>query len=69
MIEGYETVETDDMVAGTEPDLITWFKGRAERRCRKLNSANIFPTFRYKVVGWHGKFAVVAMQNVARPIK
>ena len=63
----YETVETDQRVTGSL-DLVTWFRGRAERRAARLNAQRIIPSYRYEVVREGRRWAVVAMQNIARPV-
>jgi hypothetical protein len=67
---GYETVEIDQRVPNVDPDLITRFKWRAERRCRKRNSERTIDSYRFEVCDWlDGRWAVVAMQNQLRPIE
>jgi len=62
--EGYEIVELDTRVPNVDPDLITRFKRRAERRCRKRNKDRLVNTYRFEVCDWlDGRWAVVAMQN------
>lgn len=66
----YRTKELNARVPNTAPDMITRFRWRAERRCTKLNSARLFRpyTYRWEVCDWlDGRWAVVAMQNVAVP--
>jgi len=48
--------------------LVTWFRGRAERRAARLNAQRIIPSYRYEVVREGRRWAVVAMQNIARPV-
>jgi hypothetical protein len=77
----FRTVETDERVPG-EPELVTRFRWRAERRRRRLQSFVRFPFYRWEIVPWHNgdvartmprpsgcRWAVVAMQNVAEPVK
>lgn len=62
-----EVVKTMDRVPNVAPDLLTKFKSRADRRCRKLNKSIRVPFYRYEVVDWlDGRWAVVALQNVAK---
>lgn len=68
LIQGIETIETD-MRVPVPPELVTRFRGRAERRARKRNAQRVFPSYRYEVVREAGRFAVVAMQNIARKKK
>jgi hypothetical protein len=64
---GYVTIELNRRVEGIEPDIFRW-KWRATRRCRKLNATRLVDTYRHEVRGWfEGHWAVVAMQNQARP--
>lgn len=63
----YITVETDERVAGLKPDLVTRFRWRADRRARQLNERRLLPSYRFEVDKLDGRWAVVAMQNVARP--
>jgi hypothetical protein len=68
--EGYVTRETSHRVVGQQPDLVTRFRWRADRRCAKLNADVRVPFYRWEVCEWHdGRWAVVAMQNVAVPLK
>jgi len=61
-------ITTSQRVPNADPDLITRFKFRAERRCRNLNSELRVPFYRWEVHDWlDGRWAVVAMQNVAIP--
>ena len=62
----YIVHESMDRLPG-KPDFVTRFHSRAVRRCRKLNAARIFPSYRYGVVKEGGRWAVVAFQNYARP--
>lgn len=63
---GIRTVETNERVAAIEPDLVTRFRGRAERRRRKLNAQRLFPSYRWEIEHTpNGRWAVVAMQNRA----
>ena len=64
----YVTVEGRDRVPGIEPDLRTWFYGRALRRRDKLNERRIFPSYRWEVVKDGSRWLVVAFQNYARPV-
>ena len=73
-IPGYRTVETDELVG--EPEFVTRFRWRAERRRRQLQEDVRFPFYRWEVVRVHDqrrgkrtrwRWAVVAMQNVAVP--
>lgn len=57
--------ETNERVAGISVDLRSRFRWRAERRARKLNTLRIVPFFRWEVQRESGRYAVVAMQNVA----
>lgn len=66
-LEGYVTVETNDRVP-VAPDIVTRFRWRAEKRCADRNAARLSPTYRYEVVRENGRWAVVAMQNVAQKI-
>ena len=64
----YAVEETDERVVGYPPDLVTRFRWRADRRCRKLNARRLVPFYRWEVVeGLTGRWMVVAMQNVAGP--
>ena len=68
--EGYATHTTDHRVVGLPPELVTRFRWRADRRCRKLNADVRVPFYRYEVCDWlDGRWAVVAMQNVAVPLR
>lgn len=61
------TVETANRVVDVEPDLITRWRWRAERRCRRLNAERRVPFYRWEVHDWlDGRWAVVAMQNVGQ---
>lgn len=65
----YKTEETQQRVPNVGPDLLTRFHWRAERRCRKLNANLRVPFYRWEVCDWlDGRWAVVAMQNVAKEI-
>jgi hypothetical protein len=65
---GYAIHKTDHRVVGQRPDLVTRFRWRADRRCRKLNASLRLPFYRWEVQEWPKKrWAVVAMQNVAVP--
>jgi hypothetical protein len=67
-MSNYETEETKQRVPNVEPDLLTRFRWRADRRCRRLNANRRLPFYRWEVCGWwDGRWAVVAMQNVAVP--
>jgi hypothetical protein len=66
--EGYVTQKTNHRVVGQQPDLVTRFRWRADRRCAKLNRELRVPFYRWEVLDWREKrYAVVAMQNVAVP--
>jgi hypothetical protein len=60
-----EHVETNARVA-VAPDLVTRFRWRAERRARDLNAQLRVPFYRWAVRREGGRWAVVALQNVAR---
>jgi len=62
---GIETIKTSVRLA-VDPEFKTRFRGRALRKAANLNSARIFPSYRYEVVREDGRYLVVAMQNVAR---
>lgn len=63
-VPGYDVVELNQRVPNIEPDLLTRFKWRAERRCRKLNTQRAINTYRWEICDWlDGRWAVVAMQN------
>lgn len=67
--EGYQIEETNDRVINVDPELITRFKWRAERRCAKMNKLRTVPFYRYEVHDWlDGRWAVLAMQNRLVPI-
>jgi hypothetical protein len=69
MLRGYVIVKLNQRLPNVDPDLITRFKWRAERRCRKRNAEREVPTYRFEVCDWlDGRWAVVAMQNQAQPI-
>ena len=63
--KGFLIEETDARVGDGRPELVTRFWGRAERRARKLNALRVVPFYRYEIVRENGRWAVVAMQNVA----
>jgi hypothetical protein len=64
--EGYTVVELDDRVPNVPPELITRFKWRADKRCRRMNALREVPFYRYEVQEWHNsRWAVVVMQNLA----
>jgi hypothetical protein len=66
--EDYTVEKTGQRVVGQRADLVTRFRWRADRRCRKLNADKRVPFYRWEVIEWHEKrWAVVAMQNVAVP--
>jgi hypothetical protein len=66
-MRSYGIRETDERVEGLEPDLVTRFRWRAEQRARKLNERRLVPFYRHEVRRLNGRWAVVAMQNVAVP--
>jgi hypothetical protein len=66
--KGYRTIPTNDRVVGVDPELITRFRWRAHRRCRKLNQRRLVDFYRYEVRPLGKKWEVVAMQNRAEPI-
>jgi hypothetical protein len=69
-VKTYKTVETNQRVKNIDPDLITRFRWRADRRASKLNSFVKFPSYRWEVVDWlDGRWAVVALQNIAVPVE
>ena len=72
-MEGYRTVETNERVAGMQPELITRYHRRAVRRCKKLNQRRLnlgVDFYRYEVRPALGaRWEVVAMQNVAEPVR
>lgn len=63
----HTVMETNKPVEGSKPELTTRFYWRAERRCRALNEKNTSDFYRYEVRPSivHGKWEVIAMQNVA----
>lgn len=62
--------QLDQRVEDVEPNLITRFKWRADRRCDYLNSQLKTPFYRWEVHDWlDGKWAVLAMQNKANSIE
>ena len=63
----YFIEETDIVVGDGRAELRTRFRGRADRRARKLNAKRIFPSYRYEVVGVGGRWEVLALQNRAVP--
>jgi hypothetical protein len=67
-IEGaYVVVPTYERVGDGKPVCVTRFKWWAEREARRWNSHVVFPSYRYEVVREDGRWAVVAMHNVAMP--
>jgi hypothetical protein len=67
---GYKVEELNQRVPNVEPELITRFKWRAERRCRKRNELKAVPFYRYEVCDWlNGRWAVVVMQNQLVPVE
>ena len=61
---GYEVEELNQRVENVEPEMLTRFKWRADRRCKKLNSLRRVYFYRYEVHDWlDGRWAVLAMQN------
>lgn len=73
-MEEYTICETNRRVIGVKPELVTRFRWRADRRCRKLNAERRVDFYRYEVQRWGRaraglprRWAVVAMQNVAVP--
>jgi hypothetical protein len=72
--DGYGIERTNRRVVGQQPDLVTRFRWRADWRCEKLNAKLRVPFYRWEVVSFHGgkrkgRWAVVAMQNVAVPLR
>jgi hypothetical protein len=65
---GYRVAETDEKVL-SEPELVTRFRWRAERRRRALEAARTVPSYRYEVLREDGRYAVYAMQNVLEKIE
>ena len=66
-VVSYTIIETNQRV-DTDPDLVTRFRWRADRRCRKLNANLRVPFYRWEVEARReGGWAVVAMQNVGKP--
>ena len=63
---GIHTITTNERVAAIKPDLVTRSRWRAERRRRHLSKYVIFPSYRWEVVREGNRWAVVAMQNVAK---
>jgi hypothetical protein len=63
-LRGIHVLETDERLSGA-PELVTRFRGRAERRARSLNAQRLFPSYRYAVVREGRRWLVVAMQNRA----
>lgn len=59
--------QTRRRVEGVAPDLRTRFRHRAERRRDRLNQRVPSALYRWEVVPDRGRWAVVAMQNVAEP--
>ncbi len=68
-MSGYLVFKTHERVGDGKPDLVTRFHWRAVARCARLNDQRVVPFYRYEVVREGGRWAVVAMQNVARPVK
>jgi hypothetical protein len=64
--KGIGVTKTDQRVGDGKPEFVTRFKSRAERKAASLNASRVFPSYRYEVVREDGKWAVVAMQNVAK---
>lgn len=60
---------------GIEPDLVTLFRWRAERRCLRRNEQRLAPTYHWEVVRervkvgcvYDDRWVVVAMQNRLEP--
>lgn len=67
-MRGIHYVETNERVAAIESDLITRFRSRAERRKGKLNAQRLAPFYRWEVVCEDERWAVIAMQNVAKAV-
>jgi hypothetical protein len=65
IVARYGLIETNERVHGLEPDLLTRFRWRADRRARKLDAQRSFPFYRHEVQRLDGRWAVVVMQNVA----
>ena len=62
--KGYKIKELNRRVPNVDPDMLTRFKWRAERRCRKQNKYRRVPFYRYEVHDWlDGRWAVLVMQN------
>lgn len=77
--EGYEVVETDNLVISDTTTIKTHLaKGIAEKHAEQLNNARIGPLIRWvveptskalrKEYGWLNRWAVVPYQNVLRKI-
>jgi hypothetical protein len=66
----YRTEKTNQRVPNVGPALVTRFRGRAERRCRRLNARRRVEFYRWEVVALDPmpRWAVVAMQNMAVPM-
>jgi hypothetical protein len=66
---GYYIEETSDQVKDVKPEMLTRFKRRANRRCRKMNRLRQVPFYRYEVYETaSGRWVVVAMQNRLVPV-
>jgi hypothetical protein len=62
--DGYHVEKTNERVQNVEPELITRFKWRADKRCKKMNKLLAVPFYRYEVCPWFkARWAVQAMQN------
>lgn len=70
--EGYEVVETDQVVSSDTIVYTYFFREYAERQAKRLNEARIGPLLRYVTEptskGWR-RWAVVPYQNVLRKIE
>ena len=60
-----KVVETNQKVGNGEPELITRFRWRARKRCKKLNKQREVNWYRFEVFSHKGKWEVMAMQNIA----
>ena len=68
MSQDYTIKKLNARVANTGPAMLTTFRFRAIHRCKKLNAKLRAETYRWEVCDWlDGRWAVVAMQNVAVP--
>lgn len=74
----YKIIETDQQVENTEPEFVSRFRWRAERRCLDLNRGRRVAFYRYEVHRIHDhrkgkqtrwRWGVLVMQNKVEPLR